>query len=75
MKVLRHLQKRYKVRFNISGTSISAINGAIDARSKSDNPIKDLEDFWMAIKNKTPNDRVSYIKTLIDNIFKYDLFL
>ena len=75
MKVLRHLQKRYKVRFNISGTSISAINGAIDARSKSDNPIKDLEDFWMAIKTKPLTIGYSILKLLIDNIFKYDLFL
>ncbi len=65
------------IKFNIiSGTSIGAINGAIAAGSKSDNPIKDLGDFWMAIKNKNPNDRVSYIKLfVIDNIFKYDLFL
>ncbi len=74
---LRHLQKKKIIKFNIiSGTSIGAINGAIAAGSKSDNPIKDLGDFWMAIKNKNPNDRVSYIKLfVIDNIFKYDLFL
>src|SRR5688500_3514993 len=33
----------------ISGTSIGAINGAIAAGSKNDNPAKDLEDFWIEI--------------------------
>ena len=33
----------------ISGTSIGAINGAIIAGSKNDNPAKDLEDFWTEI--------------------------
>lgn len=75
--VFKTFAKKKNIKFNIiSGTSIGAINGAIAAGSKSDNPIKDLGDFWMAIKNKNPNDRVSYIKLfVIDNIFKYDLFL
>jgi NTE family protein len=33
----------------ISGTSIGAINGAIIAGSKTDYPVKDLEDFWMEL--------------------------
>lgn len=75
--VFKTFAKKKFIKFHIiSGISIGAINGAIAAGSKSDNPIKDLDDFWMAIKNKNPNDRVSYIKLfVIDNIFKYDLFL
>ena len=38
------------IKFNIiSGTSIGAINGAIAAGSKNDNPAKNLEDFWIEI--------------------------
>ena len=33
----------------ISGTSIGAINGAILAGSRSNNPEKDLEDFWLEL--------------------------
>jgi NTE family protein len=33
----------------ISGTSIGAINGAILAGSKTDNAVKDLEDFWLEL--------------------------
>ena len=33
----------------ITGTSIGAINGAIAAASKNDNPVKDLEDFWIEL--------------------------
>lgn len=75
--VFKTFAKKKIIKFHIiSGISIGAINGAIAAGSKSDNTIKDLGDFWMAIKNKNPNDRVSYIKLfVIDNIFKYDLFL
>ena len=39
----------------IGGTSIGAINGAIIAGSKSDNPVKDLEDFWMEIAESNFN--------------------
>jgi NTE family protein len=39
----------------ISGTSIGAINGAIAAGSKNDNPIKDLEDFWIELAESSHN--------------------
>ena len=35
----------------VSGTSIGAINGAIIAGSKSDNPVQDLEDFWIKVES------------------------
>ena len=38
------------IKFDIvGGTSIGGINGAIIAGSKNDNPVKDLEDFWMEL--------------------------
>ena len=38
------------IKFDIvGGTSIGAINGAIIAGSKNDNPVKDLEDFWIEL--------------------------
>ena len=33
----------------MSGTSIGSINGAIIAGNKSDNPVRDLEDFWIEL--------------------------
>jgi NTE family protein len=37
-----------KIKFDIiSGTSIGAINGAIIAGSRSQNPVDDLENFWL----------------------------
>lgn len=47
----------------ISGTSIGAINGAIAAGSKNDNPAKDLEDFWLELAESSHNiipDSYSY---------------
>jgi len=45
-----------KIKFNIiSGTSIGAINGAIAAGSKNDNPVKNLEDFWIEIAESSLN--------------------
>jgi NTE family protein len=47
----------------ISGTSIGAINGAIVAGSKNDNPIKDLEDFWIELAESSINvipDMISF---------------
>ncbi len=45
-----------KIKFNIiSGTSIGAINGAIAAGSKNDNPVKNLEDFWIEIAESSVN--------------------
>lgn len=39
-----------EIKFDIiAGTSIGAINGAIIAGSKNDNPAKDLEDFWIEL--------------------------
>ena len=44
------------IKFNIiSGTSIGAINGAIAAGSKNDNPAKNLEDFWIEIAESSVN--------------------
>ncbi|MFB5600513.1 MAG: patatin-like phospholipase family protein [Nitrososphaeraceae archaeon] len=39
----------------IGGTSIGAINGAIIAGSKNNNPAKDLEDFWMELSDSNLN--------------------
>ncbi|MGZ5551253.1 MAG: patatin-like phospholipase family protein [Nitrososphaeraceae archaeon] len=39
----------------IAGTSIGAINGAITAGSKNDNPAQDLEDFWIEIAESSYN--------------------
>lgn len=47
--VYKILHKR-NIKFDIvGGTSIGGINGAIIAGSKNDNPVKDLEDFWMEL--------------------------
>jgi NTE family protein len=44
------------VKFDIiTGTSIGAINGAIAAGSKNDNPVKDLEDFWIELAESSHN--------------------
>ena len=53
--VFRALYKK-NIKFDIvSGTSIGAINGAIIAGSKSDNPVQDLEDFWMELAESSYN--------------------
>ncbi|HJT84612.1 MAG TPA: patatin-like phospholipase family protein [Nitrososphaeraceae archaeon] len=47
---------RKNIKFDIiCGTSIGAINGAIVAGSKNDNPVKDLEDFWMELAESSIN--------------------
>ena len=47
--VFKALYKK-NIKFNIiAGTSIGAINGAIIAGSKNNDPVKDLEDFWIEI--------------------------
>lgn len=47
--VYKILHKK-NIKFDIvGGTSIGGINGAIIAGSKNDNPVKDLEDFWMEL--------------------------
>lgn len=44
---------KHNIKFDIvSGTSIGAINAAIIAASKNDNPSKDLEDFWTRLIEK-----------------------
>ncbi len=48
----------------IAGTSIGAINGAITAGSKNDNPEKDLENFWLDIAKNSYN--------IIPDIFTID---
>jgi len=48
----------------IAGTSIGAINGAITAGSKNENPQKDLEDFWIEIAESSYN--------IIPDIFSFD---
>jgi len=53
--VYKALEKR-GIKFDVvSGTSIGAVNAGIIAGSKSSNPAKDLEDFWLHIsENVTP---------------------
>mgnify|MGYP003575707934 CR=1 FL=1 len=47
--VYKTLHKK-NINFDIvGGTSIGGINGAIIAGSKNDNPVKDLEDFWLEL--------------------------
>lgn len=47
--VYKILHKK-NIKFDIvGGTSIGGINGAIIAGSKNDNPVKDLEDFWLEL--------------------------
>ena len=48
----------------IAGTSIGAINGAIMAGSKNDNPAKDLEDFWLEVAESNVN--------VIPDMFSFD---
>ncbi len=56
---------RKNIKFDIiSGTSIGAINGAIAAGSKNDNPVKDLEDFWIEIAESSIN--------VIPDMFSFD---
>ena len=37
----------------VAGTSIGAVNAAIIAGSKSDQPEKDLEEFWLELSEST----------------------
>jgi NTE family protein len=54
-----------EIKFDIiSGTSIGAINGAIMAGSKNDNPAKDLEAFWMELSESSYN--------IIPDMFSYE---
>ncbi|MGI0070272.1 MAG: patatin-like phospholipase family protein, partial [Nitrosopumilaceae archaeon] len=51
--VYKALDKR-GIKFDIvAGTSIGAINAAIIAGSRHDNPVKDLEDFWLTLVEKS----------------------
>ena len=53
--VFKAFQKN-DIKFDIiAGTSIGAINGAIAAGSKNDNPVKDLEDFWIELAESSHN--------------------
>ena len=53
--VFKALYKK-NIKFDIvSGTSIGAINSAIIAGSKSNNPVQDLEDFWMELAESSYN--------------------
>lgn len=62
--VVKALYKK-NIKFHIvSGTSIGAINGAIIAGSKNDNPVQDLEDFWIELAES------SY--TIIPDIVTFD---
>jgi NTE family protein len=62
--VCKTLAKK-NIKFDIiAGTSIGAINGAITAGSKNDDPAKDLEDFWMEIAESSYN--------IIPNMFSFD---
>ena len=58
----------------IAGTSIGAINGAITAGSKNENPSKDLEDFWIEIAESSYNiipDTFSFDYDYQNNQFNY----
>ena len=56
---------RKNLKFDIiAGTSIGAINGAIIAGSKNNNPAQDLEDFWLELAES------SY--TIIPDIITFD---
>ena len=39
----------------VAGTSIGAINGAIIAGSKNNNPVQDLENFWLELAESSYN--------------------
>ncbi len=61
---------KLKIKIDIvAGTSIGGINSSIIAASKSDNPAKDLEDFWLTLaQTVTPSfltDRVREISSSI----------
>lgn len=44
---------KYDIRFDIvAGTSIGALNAAIIAGTKNNNPVRDLEDFWLTVGEK-----------------------
>ena len=44
------------IKFDIvAGTSIGAVNAAIITGSRSDDPVKDLEDFWMEVAESSYN--------------------
>ncbi|HJU58825.1 MAG TPA: patatin-like phospholipase family protein [Nitrososphaeraceae archaeon] len=48
--------EKNNIKFDIiTGTSIGAINGAIAVGSKNDNPVKDLEDFWIELAESSHN--------------------
>src|SRR5688500_20298224 len=53
--ICKNFEKK-DIKFDIiAGTSIGAINGAITAGSKNENPQKDLEDFWIEIAESSYN--------------------
>lgn len=53
----------------ISGTSIGAINGAIIAGSKSDNTIKDLEDFWLELAESSSSILPDFFTLNYDSLY------
>jgi NTE family protein len=51
---------KHGVKFDIvAGTSIGAINAAIVAGSKNDNPQRDLEDFWLDVAERVTGSIIS----------------
>lgn len=69
--VFKTFAKKKFIKFHIiSGISIGAINGAIAAGSKSDNPIKDLDDFFARqLKPKTLTIGYRILNSLLLIIF------
>ncbi len=59
---------KHKTRFDIvAGTSIGAINAAIIVGSKSNNPEKDLEDFWIELAQSSFNFIPDWYLTSFDH--------
>ncbi|MDE1765680.1 MAG: patatin-like phospholipase family protein [Thaumarchaeota archaeon] len=62
---------KHNVKFDIvSGTSIGAINAAIIAASKNDNPSKDLEDFWTRLIEKSiPSFPLQKFRAMLSSVY------
>lgn len=54
----------------IAGTSIGAVNAAIIAGSKTNNPASDLEQFWLTLADKiTPSFLPDTIRSIYASMF------
>lgn len=72
--VYKTLQK-HKIKFDIvAGTSIGGINAAIITASKDDNPAKNLEEFWLALAERTtpsflPEETRAFLSSMQSSIY------